>query len=136
MRDRTKLIILLAIVLVAAAAFVFMGAGGDWDYVLPRRLRKLLAMVFTGTAIAFSSMLFQTISFNRILTPGIMGFDAVYLFIQTVVVFLWGSGSLVMANQKTNFLLSTAGRRIFLYAGGRCHGHVVPQPVHLYANAD
>lgn len=114
MRDRTKLIILLVIVLLAAAAFVFVGAGGDWDYVVPRRMRKVLAMVFTGTAIAFSSVIFQTISFNRILTPGIMGFDAVYLFIQTVIVYAWGSGTLMMTNQRANFAFSTIGLMLFV----------------------
>lgn len=114
MRDRTKLLILLAIVLLAAAAFVFVGAGNDWDYVLPRRIRKVLAMVFTGTAIAFSSVIFQTISFNRILTPGIMGFDAVYLFIQTIIVYAWGSGTLIMTNQRFNFAFSTIGLIIFV----------------------
>lgn len=114
MRDRTKLLILLAIVLLAAAAFVFVGADNDWEYVLPRRMRKVLAMVFTGTAIAFSSVIFQTISFNRILTPGIMGFDAVYLFIQTTIVYVWGSGTLMMTNQRFNFAFSTIGLIIFV----------------------
>lgn len=114
MRDRTKLLILLIFVLLTAAAFLCIGLGAEWDYVLPRRIRKLLAMTLTGVAIAFSSVIFQTISFNRILTPGIMGFDAAYLFIQTLGVYFFGGGNAVMASRPANFFLSVLGLLIFV----------------------
>ena len=40
-------------------------------------------MLLVGYAIAVSTVLFQTITDNRILTPSIMGFDSLYRLIQT-----------------------------------------------------
>ena len=72
------------------AAFMLIGAGGNWEFVLPFRGAKLAAMVLVAYAIALSSVLFQTITHNRILTPSIMGFDALYLLIQAAIVFSLG----------------------------------------------
>ncbi|WP_369877001.1 iron chelate uptake ABC transporter family permease subunit [Alkalicoccobacillus gibsonii] len=75
------------------------------EYVLPRRGKKILAIVLTGAAIAFSTVVFQTITNNRILTPSILGLDSLYLLIQTVLIFFLGSGSGLM-NTNVNFFLS------------------------------
>jgi len=106
--------------LVAAAAlliivFLTIDAGGHWDYVLPRRGKKILAIVLTGGAIAFSTLVFQTITNNRILTPSIIGLDSLYLLIQTVIVFVFGSMTLTMMNKNVHFLLSVG--MMVLFAG-------------------
>ncbi|MGN7309692.1 iron chelate uptake ABC transporter family permease subunit [Alkalicoccobacillus gibsonii] len=75
------------------------------EYVLPRRGKKILAIVLTGAAIAFSTVVFQTITNNRILTPSILGLDSLYLLIQTVLIFFLGSGSGLM-DTNVNFFLS------------------------------
>ncbi|WP_237332068.1 iron chelate uptake ABC transporter family permease subunit, partial [Vibrio anguillarum] len=74
-------------------AGLFIGVGlnaGNYHYFLSRRVPKVLAMVLAGIAIAQSSLAFQTITHNRILTPSIMGFDSLYLFVQVLVVTLFG----------------------------------------------
>lgn len=68
-----------------------LGARGSWSFVLPFRGTKVLGLVLVGTAVAISTVLFQTITANRILTPAIMGFDALYALIQTGLVFGFGS---------------------------------------------
>ncbi|MCC0565810.1 iron chelate uptake ABC transporter family permease subunit [Brevibacillus borstelensis] len=80
-------------------------AGGNWDYILPRRSLKVLAIILTGTAIAYSTLVFQTITNNRILTPSIMGLDSLYMLIQTFVIYVFGSKSLTMVDNNLNFLL-------------------------------
>ena len=70
-----------------------LGANGQWSFVLPFRGGKLVAMLLVAYAVAVSSVLFQTITHNRILTPAIMGFDALYLLIQAVVVFGFGQAA-------------------------------------------
>lgn len=91
MQDRTKLLLLIAISLLFAALFIGVGLNADnYQYFLSRRVPKVLAMVFAGIAIAQSSLAFQTITHNRILTPSIMGFDALYMFTQVLVVVLFG----------------------------------------------
>ena len=77
--------------LVACGLFMTLGARGSWSFLLPFRGTKLLAMLLVAYAIAVSTVLFQTISNNRILTPAIMGFDSLYTLIQTCLVFGFGA---------------------------------------------
>jgi len=84
------LALLLAAALVAMALFMTLNARGSWDFVLPFRGRKLWALVLVAYAIAVSTVLFQTVTENRILTPAIMGFDFLYQFVQTGLVFILG----------------------------------------------
>ncbi|ASJ56369.1 iron ABC transporter permease [Brevibacillus formosus] len=103
----------LSIVAIALIAiFMTFNAGGNWDYVLPRRTKEILAIILTGCIIAFSTMVFQTITNNRILTPSIIGLDSLYMFIQTFVIFVFGSATSLM-NANVNFLISTGGMVLF-----------------------
>ncbi|MBV6716635.1 iron chelate uptake ABC transporter family permease subunit [Paenibacillus chitinolyticus] len=102
---KVKISILAVLALVLIAVFLLIDASGNWDYVLPRRGRKILAIVITGGAIAFSTMVFQTITNNRILTPSIIGLDSLYMLFQTAIVFLVGSASFLM-HKNVNFLIS------------------------------
>ncbi|RNB79855.1 iron ABC transporter permease [Brevibacillus nitrificans] len=112
---KAKIWVLAIIAIALIAIFMCIDAGGNWDYVLPRRFKKILAIVLTGGIIAFSTMVFQTITNNRILTPSIIGLDSLYLFIQTFVIFVFGSTHMTLMNKNINFLLS-AGLMV-LFAG-------------------
>ena len=84
---------ILGLALVAVAcmvAFLAIGLRGDIAFVLQLRAVKLAALVQVGVAIALSTVVFQTVTGNRILTPSIMGLDALYLFGQMLMVFLLG----------------------------------------------
>lgn len=87
----SRLIILAAIALAAIIAFMTVGLRGNLAFVLHLRGLKLLALLQVAVAIAMSTVLFQTVTANRILTPSIMGLDALYLFGQTALVFTLGS---------------------------------------------
>ncbi|MFS0654964.1 iron chelate uptake ABC transporter family permease subunit [Bacillus sp. 179-C3.3 HS] len=78
---------------------------GYWEYTVPSRLKKILAITLTGGAIAFSSVVFQTLTNNRILTPSILGLDALYLFLQTAIIYLFGSTNLFITNKNLNFFV-------------------------------
>lgn len=95
MRDQGKpvrvCLILAAAALGVIVLFMTLNAKGRWDFVLSFRGTKVVAMVLVAYAIAVSTVLFQTVSQNRILTPSIMGFDTLYVLIQTVLVFTLGS---------------------------------------------
>lgn len=92
---RTRLLVLAGAALAIVATFLLIGANGNWSFVLPFRGAKLAAMVLVAYAIAVSSVLFQSITHNRILTPAIMGFDTLYLLIQAVIIFTVGSNPLL-----------------------------------------
>ncbi len=113
MRNSTKMIILGAFALLFCGLYLFQGLNGSYDYALPRRGIKVLAMVITGVAIAYSTVIFQTITHNRILTPSIMGFDSLYILLQTVMIFALGSSHITIVNKHVNFVLSVAAMVIF-----------------------
>lgn len=71
---------------VVSTAYLLWGIGGDWRFVLGLRSGRLAGMVVVGASIAVATILFQTVSQNRILTPAIMGFDALYVLLQTALV--------------------------------------------------
>ena len=93
-------------VLVLAVVFVLLRSGLDTDYVIPRRLLRLGAMLIGGVCIAWSSIIFQTLTANRILTPAIMGYEATYLLWQAVLILLMGMSSVVVLGSTGNFVLS------------------------------
>lgn len=113
MSNKTKLWILAGIAVLLAVVFMTIEAGGHWDYILPRRGRKLIAILLTGTAIAFSTVVFQTITNNRILTPSIIGLDSLYMLLQTVIVFLIGGTALTMMSKNLRFVLAVGLMVVF-----------------------
>lgn len=111
--NKLKLTILAVLVLISAALYVFYNLNGSYHYAFPRRLIKVLAMAITGVAIAYATVTFQTITHNRILTPSIMGLDSMYMLLQTVIIFLFGSASIFVLNQTLNFFISMVGMIAF-----------------------
>src|SRR5690625_4051174 len=106
MAYKKKTIRLLVIAGLLVVLYVFYDLSRNISYILPRRIIKVVAIILTGGAIAFSTTIFMTITNNRILTPSVMGLDSLYLLIQTMIIFLFGSKSLVMMNSHLNYLLS------------------------------
>jgi len=106
MSNKSKLIGLAVVAILLAVAFIFIDLGNNWDYALPRRLKKVYAIILTGGVIAFSTLVFQTITNNRILTPSIIGLDSLYLLIQTFLIFVFGSMNSLVTNENVNFLIS------------------------------
>jgi iron complex transport system permease protein len=101
------------IALLAAVAFMTIGAKGSWSFILSFRGTKLAAMVLVAYAIAVSTVLFQTVTNNRILTPSIMGFDALYILIQTVIVFFFGAVHVDWIGPNIRFITETVVMVLF-----------------------
>lgn len=108
---RLALLTLLAVL--AAAAFLLLNARGSWDFLLPFRGRKLAALAVVAVAIALSTVVFQTVTQNRILTPAIMGFDALYVLIQTGLVFGLGAGRVSALDARLVFGLELGTMVLF-----------------------
>jgi iron complex transport system permease protein len=92
---------------------MFTFTGKNLDFVLPRRGYKIWAMILISCSIAYSSVVFQTISSNRILTPSIMGFDSFYLLIQSVLVYIYGDKTFQVLSSSSNFALSVGLMLLF-----------------------
>ena len=90
-----RLIAMGAILALFAVLYMVLGAKGNWNFTLPFRGTKLAALLLVAVAVSTATVLFQTITQNRILTPSIMGFDALYVLILTVAVFVLGGQGLI-----------------------------------------
>jgi iron complex transport system permease protein len=108
MTSKAKLGILSLVALALIALFLFLDIGKNWDYVLPRRGWKMAAVVITGACIAIATVLFQTITNNRILTPNLIGLDSMYMLTQTAVVYFFGSANKLLIDNNVNFFLTLA----------------------------
>ncbi|APH17942.1 iron chelate uptake ABC transporter family permease subunit [Clostridium botulinum] len=114
MKCRRRVVLLGVFSIALIILFIFTGISkGNYDYVLPRRILKVLAISLTAGSIAFSSMIFQTIANNRILTPSVLGLDSLYMFIQTFVVFILGANNKAVMNSNFNFLISISLMVVF-----------------------
>lgn len=108
--------ILLIALLLCIAIYMFTFTGTKLDYVLPRRGYKICAMILISFAIGYSSIVFQTISANRILTPSIMGFDSFFLLIQSLLVFTYGDKTFQVLTTEWNFVASVGLMLLFSLA--------------------
>lgn len=114
MSNKRKLGILTLSLIVLIILFLGVGLNSNnFKYAISRRLPSLIAIILTGGTIAFSTMVFQTVTNNRILTPGVLGLDSLYMLIQTSVVFILGSQSRLSSNANINFLISVGLMLVF-----------------------
>jgi len=92
-----------------SALWMFQGlGGGNRAFVLHLRGAKLAALVIVATAIGVATILFQTVAANRVLTPSIMGFDALYVLLQTALVAVLGGAGYVGLPAGAKFLAEIA----------------------------
>ena len=103
---RKKLIFLVLIALGCILLYAFYNIQGSFSYAFPRRLVHIGAIVITGVAIAYATVMFQTVTHNRILTPSMIGVDSMYEVVQTVIYFFAGSASILVVNRYLNFGIS------------------------------
>lgn len=106
--SRPILLLLLGIFLASGLFFMTFNANGNWDFVLPFRAKKGLLLITIAYTIGVSTLLFQTLTANPILTPSILGFDSLYLFLQTLLVFIFGGIGFTQLNLSWKFALETA----------------------------
>lgn len=107
MKHKKLLLVLGIVAAILVAVFLLIGLNANnFDYALSRRIPKIIAMILVGISIGFSSLVFQTITNNRILTPSILGLDSLYVLLQTTLIFILGSGSGVVNGKNANFVIS------------------------------
>ncbi|OOF57086.1 iron chelate uptake ABC transporter family permease subunit [Rodentibacter genomosp. 2] len=108
-----QLIALAILVLISIALYLGYALPSRWQYALENRSLSLLAIMITGVAVALATMIFQTVVNNRILTPSILGLDSLYLLIQTGIIFLFGSGTLLSMNSIALFIICSGAMILF-----------------------
>ncbi|WP_102830710.1 iron chelate uptake ABC transporter family permease subunit [Bartonella bovis] len=102
-KKATLLVLTTLIVIACVVSSLYM----TWNvtiYTWTFRLTKLVSLLLIAYTIAVSTVLFQTIVNNRLLTPSIIGFDQLYILIKTITLYYLGSLSLPFLNEEGQFL--------------------------------
>ncbi|MDN5768045.1 MAG: iron chelate uptake ABC transporter family permease subunit [Humibacillus sp.] len=107
------IVALIVLALAALALYQFAWVTGSWSYTMNLRARQVGALVVAGVSVGVSSVVFQTIAGSRILTPGVMGFDALYVLVNTFVVFLFGSATFMTLSVAQLAVVNTAALTLF-----------------------
>lgn len=105
--NRRRLTILAALAALAVIAYLLLDAniGNErlFSFALRIRAPKIAAMLIAGFAIGAASIVFQSIIANTIVTPCLLGMNALYTLIHTAVYFVAGSGSIFAVNANAAF---------------------------------
>ncbi|MBN4925817.1 iron chelate uptake ABC transporter family permease subunit [Hoyosella rhizosphaerae] len=99
--------VLTVVALLVVGLYLFSHLPRAWELVLPMRLTTVGALIVVAYAIGISTVMFQTVTANRILTPALMGFDSLYILIQTVLVFVFGAAAMVSYSVVIKYLSET-----------------------------
>ena len=112
--------------LAAALAFAYLAYGNPMDFgtrkfwlIAQRRADALIAMAIVAVCQAMATVSFHTVTNNRILTPSIMGFESLYVAINTATIFFLGTSGLNDARTVPTFLMQMAvmvGLSLVLYS--------------------
>lgn len=122
--NKRKLFLMLLLVAVAAAAYLTVDVSFSnerlFRYAMKIRIPKLIVMLITAFAIGGASIVFQSIINNTIVTPCLLGMNSLYTLIHTAVVFVAGSGSVLVVNANVSFavdltLMGIAATVIYSY---------------------
>lgn len=72
--------------------------------VVTRRLVAIVAMIIAAICHSMSTVAFQSITSNRIITPSLLGFESLYSTIHTSTLFFFGASALVSFTGTGSFL--------------------------------
>ncbi len=100
-----RVLVLGVLALLCVVGFMTLNVQTDWAFILEYRGSRLLALLLTACAIGISTVLFQTITHSRLLTPALMGFDVLYVLVNTLVLLVWGGSELAAWPPALRFAL-------------------------------
>ena len=90
-RGRWLLSLTAVLALGSVLGFMTLNVHSDWAFIVQYRGTRLLAMLLVALSMGLATVVFQTITHNRILTPSLMGFDVLYVLVHTLALLLWGT---------------------------------------------
>ncbi|EJC3018735.1 iron chelate uptake ABC transporter family permease subunit [Campylobacter coli] len=110
---RKKILILAFLTLIMTLVFIFAGLKDFDEYALKNRFLQIAAIAIVAICIAVSTVIFQTLCNNKILTPAIIGLDSLYMLLQSALIFSLGSANLSVYKNDINFLITLACMVVF-----------------------
>ena len=96
-----------ALTLLVAAAYTLFGLRFSnprlLNYQLSKRIPKLIVIALTAFSIGSASIVFQSVINNTIVTPCLLGMDALYTLVHTLVYFFAGAASILVTKRQLAF---------------------------------
>lgn len=124
-RRKYWLILAVIVAIGAGCAFGLLAYGNPMEFgtrgfwlIAKRRGDAVTAMAVVALCQAMATVAFHTVTNNRILTPSIMGFEALFVAINTAVVFFLGTVGLTNSKTVGMFVVEVAlmvGLSLLLY---------------------
>lgn len=118
-KNSIKIILLVVAVCGFSVLFLTYNTYGNFEFALAFRSKKIVAFILVGVATTFATITFQTVAGNHFLTPSILGFDSLYVLIQTCLFFFFGIQTTSVLNHTIPlFLLNVVSMVVlsgFLY---------------------
>lgn len=108
-----RLWIVATLTVVAIACFLLLFIRGSFDFTFPRRLTMVGAMVVAAFTQGVGTVIFHTVTGNRILTPSIIGFDSMYTLMQTLMVFVFGGAVIASTEGMPKLVAQTTVMVLF-----------------------
>ena len=72
--------------------------------VVRRRQNAIIAMLIAATCQALATLLFQTVTNNRVITPSLLGFEAIYSTINTATMYFLGINAFIAISGMSYYL--------------------------------
>ena len=91
LRGRLLLSLTALLALCSVLGFMTLNVQSDWAFIMQYRGTRLLGMLLVALAMGLATVVFQTITHNRILTPSLMGFDVLYVLVHALALVFWGT---------------------------------------------
>ncbi|HEF7987629.1 TPA: iron chelate uptake ABC transporter family permease subunit [Campylobacter jejuni] len=110
---RKKMLILSFLTLNMIGIFIFVGLNDFDEYALKSRFLQIAAIIIVAICIAVSTVIFQTLCNNKILTPAIIGLDSLYMLLQSALIFSFGAANLSVYKNDINFLITLVCMVVF-----------------------
>ncbi|QHM70032.1 Iron-uptake system permease protein FeuC [Mixta intestinalis] len=95
---------LSVLALACMVLFMTINLSGNIRYILAHRGLILATMVLVAFSSGVATLLFQTVTNNRILTPSVMGLEALFILIQTLLIFFIDANGLAMLGTSGQFI--------------------------------
>lgn len=73
--------------------------------VVRRRMVSVVAMIIAAVCQSLSTVAFQSVTNNRIITPSLLGFESLYSTIHTTMIFFFGTNALISFKGTSAFFI-------------------------------
>ena len=106
LNNQSKMISLIILTIISILVYQFIDIDMNYfNYAMSIRTPKLLSMIIAAFCIGTSSIVFQSIINNRIVTPCLLGMNSLYILTHTLIYMILGSSSMFAYSNTIGFII-------------------------------